>query len=40
MRNEVSHPLGAQGAIRLLADHHDAGLPRWLPGGFAARLAC
>ncbi|MEV0666250.1 hypothetical protein ACIBI3_19780 [Actinomadura luteofluorescens] len=32
--------LGAQGAIRLLADHDNAGLLRWLPGGFAAWLAC
>lgn len=28
--------LGAQGAIRLLADHDNAGLLGWLPGGFAA----
>ncbi|WP_068923809.1 hypothetical protein [Planobispora rosea] len=32
--------LGAQGAIRLLADHGDAGLLAWLPGGFEVRLAC
>jgi hypothetical protein len=32
--------LGAQGAIRLLADHGNAGLLAWLPGGFAVRLAC
>ncbi|WP_336211820.1 hypothetical protein [Nonomuraea sp. LPB2021202275-12-8] len=32
--------LGVQGAIRLLADHDDAGLLGWLPGGFAAWLAC
>ncbi|MEU6034058.1 hypothetical protein ABZ801_01475 [Actinomadura sp. NPDC047616] len=32
--------LGAQGAIRLLADHDNAGLLGWLPGGFAAWLAC
>ncbi|GIH63115.1 hypothetical protein Msi02_39320 [Microbispora siamensis] len=31
--------LGAQGAIRLLADHDNAGLLAWLPGGFAVRLA-
>ncbi|MEU0569301.1 hypothetical protein ABZ297_28545 [Nonomuraea sp. NPDC005983] len=30
--------LGAQGAIRLLADHGNAGLLAWLPGGFAVRL--
>lgn len=32
--------LGAQGAIRLLADHDNAGLLGWLPGGFAVRLTC
>jgi hypothetical protein len=32
--------LGAQGAIRLLVDHDNAGLLGRLPGGFAARLAC
>ncbi|ACZ89820.1 hypothetical protein [Streptosporangium roseum] len=32
--------LGAQGAIRLLADHDNAGLLAWLPGGFAVWLAC
>ncbi|MGW5259812.1 hypothetical protein ACWEQG_02485 [Microbispora sp. NPDC004025] len=32
--------LGAQGAIRLLADHDNAGLLAWLPGGFAVRVAC
>lgn len=32
--------VGAQGAIRLLADHGNAGLLTWLPGGFAVRLAC
>jgi hypothetical protein len=32
--------LGAQGAIRLLADHDNAGLLDWAPGGFAAQLAC
>ncbi|GAA4905909.1 hypothetical protein LX16_3445 [Stackebrandtia albiflava] len=31
--------LGAQGGIRLLVDHEDAGLLEFLPGGFAARLA-
>ncbi|ART67266.1 hypothetical protein BTO20_00280 [Mycobacterium dioxanotrophicus] len=30
--------VGAQGAIRLLADHDNAGVLGWLPGGFAARL--
>ncbi|WP_030463421.1 hypothetical protein [Kitasatospora sp. NRRL B-11411] len=30
--------LGAQGAIRQLVDHADAGLLGWLPGGFAAGL--
>jgi hypothetical protein len=32
--------LGAQSAIRLLADHDNAGLLGWLPGGFAVWLAC
>ncbi|ONI89106.1 hypothetical protein ALI22I_16465 [Saccharothrix sp. ALI-22-I] len=32
--------LGAQGGIRLLVDHDNAGLLGWLPGGFAARLSC
>ncbi|MBB5782520.1 hypothetical protein [Nonomuraea jabiensis] len=32
--------LGAQGAIRLLADHDNAGLLAWLPGGFTVWLAC
>ncbi|GII81112.1 hypothetical protein Sru01_60940 [Sphaerisporangium rufum] len=32
--------LGAQGAIRLIADHDNAGLLAWLPGGFAVWLAC
>jgi hypothetical protein len=32
--------LGAQGGIRLLADHDNAGVLRWLPGGFAAQLSC
>ncbi|MFE4589401.1 hypothetical protein [Streptomyces laurentii] len=27
--------LGTQGAIRQVADHEDAGLLTWLPGGFA-----
>lgn len=30
--------LGAQGAIRLLADHDEAGLLGGLPGGFPAAL--
>ncbi|WPO72909.1 hypothetical protein [Streptomyces sp. KN37] len=30
--------LGAQGAIRRLIDHDDAGLLGWLPGGFAAGI--
>ncbi|KZM72660.1 hypothetical protein IU500_14775 [Nocardia terpenica] len=30
--------LGAQGAIRLLANHHNTGLLSWLPGGFAVAL--
>jgi hypothetical protein len=32
--------LGAQGGIRLLVDHGDAGLLAWMPGGFAAWLTC
>ncbi|MEV4250000.1 hypothetical protein AB0J63_42155 [Streptosporangium canum] len=32
--------LGTQGAIRLLADHDNAGLLGWLPGGFAVWLTC
>lgn len=32
--------LGAQGGIRLLVDHDNAGLLGWLPGGFAAQLSC
>ncbi|WP_209441431.1 hypothetical protein [Amycolatopsis vancoresmycina] len=32
--------LGAQGGIRLLADHDDRGLLGWVPGGFAACLSC
>jgi hypothetical protein len=32
--------LGAQGGIRLVVDHDNAGLLSWLPGGFAARLLC
>ncbi|MGK5630317.1 hypothetical protein [Streptomyces sp. URMC 123] len=30
--------LGAQGAIRQLVDHDDAGLLGWLPGGFAVGI--
>ncbi|WP_128381321.1 hypothetical protein [Streptomyces cavernae] len=30
--------LGAQGAIRQLVDHGNAGLLGWLPGGFAASI--
>ncbi|MFJ1751498.1 hypothetical protein [Kitasatospora sp. NPDC088134] len=30
--------LGAQGAIRRLVHHEDAGLLGWLPGGFAVGL--
>ncbi|MCX0272887.1 hypothetical protein NLM24_19675 [Nocardia zapadnayensis] len=30
--------LGAQGAIRILADHDDAGLLSGLPGGFPVQL--
>jgi hypothetical protein len=30
--------LGAQGAIRLLADHADAGLVSWVPGGLTGWL--
>ncbi|GAA0266271.1 hypothetical protein GCM10009539_61320 [Cryptosporangium japonicum] len=32
--------VGAQGAIRLVVDHDDAGLLGWVPGGFWVRLAC
>jgi hypothetical protein len=32
--------LGAQGGIRLLVDHGNAGLLRWMPGGFAVWLSC
>jgi hypothetical protein len=32
--------LGAQGAIRLMADHDNAGLLRWMPGGFGVWLSC
>jgi hypothetical protein len=32
--------LGAQGGIRLLVHHDDAGVLGWLPGGFAAQLSC
>jgi membrane protein implicated in regulation of membrane protease activity len=31
--------VGAQGAIRLLVDHDDAGLLGWVPGGFGVQLA-
>jgi hypothetical protein len=31
--------VGAQGAIRQLADHDNAGLLDWLPGGFGVQLA-
>ncbi|WP_027502762.1 hypothetical protein [Rhodococcus sp. UNC363MFTsu5.1] len=30
--------LGAQGAIRLLADHDNSGFLSWMPGGFPVRL--
>ncbi|WP_424217635.1 hypothetical protein ACN20G_36325 (plasmid) [Streptomyces sp. BI20] len=30
--------IGAQGAIRQLVDHDNAGLLDWLPGGFAASI--
>jgi len=30
--------LGTQGAIRQLVDHGNAGLLRWLPGGFAVSI--
>ncbi|WP_228973121.1 hypothetical protein [Streptomyces sp. DH12] len=30
--------IGAQGAIRQLADHDNAGLLGWLPGGFAVSI--
>jgi hypothetical protein len=30
--------LGAQGAIRQLINHDNAGLLGWLPGGFAASI--
>ena len=32
--------LGAQGGLRLLAEHDDAGILGWVPGGFAVRLGC
>jgi hypothetical protein len=32
--------LGAQGAVRLLIDHDNAGVLGYFPGGFAFRLAC
>ncbi len=31
---------GAQGAIRLLIDHANLGLLRWLDAGFAGTLVC
>jgi hypothetical protein len=31
--------VGAQGAIRILIDHDNAGLLGWLPGGFGVHLA-
>lgn len=34
----VDLPVGAQGGIRLLADHNDAGVLRWLPDSFAVQL--
>jgi hypothetical protein len=37
---EVLLVLGAQGAIRLVVDHGDAGLLRWVPGSFWMRLVC
>jgi hypothetical protein len=30
--------VGAQGLIRMLFDHDEAGVLQWLPGGFAAQL--
>ncbi|SCF05369.1 hypothetical protein [Micromonospora chokoriensis] len=30
---------GAQGAVRQLVDHDNAGLLGWLPGGFGVQLA-
>ncbi|MQY22092.1 hypothetical protein [Nocardia macrotermitis] len=32
--------LGAQGGIRLVIDHSNAGMLGWLPGGFGVRLVC
>lgn len=32
--------LGAQGGIRLVVDHRNAGILTWLPGGFATQLIC
>ncbi|MFD9945114.1 hypothetical protein ACFWYW_11390 [Nonomuraea sp. NPDC059023] len=32
--------VGAQGAIRLLADHADGGFLQWLPGGFGPWMFC
>lgn len=34
----VALVVGAQGTIRLLVDHDNAGVLAWLPGGFTARL--
>ncbi|MEV4347280.1 hypothetical protein AB0J83_22715 [Actinoplanes sp. NPDC049596] len=31
--------LGAQGGIRLLADHDNTGVLSWLPGGFGPAMA-
>ena len=31
--------VGAQGAIRQLVDHQNAGLLSWVPGGFGIQLA-
>jgi hypothetical protein len=31
--------VGAQGAVRQLVDHDNAGLLGWLPGGFGVQLA-
>ncbi|MGW7280747.1 hypothetical protein ACWGIV_21085 [Streptomyces sp. NPDC054844] len=42
MKNDILRTLGVallvwgvQGTIRLIIDHGDAGLPGWMPGGFA-----
>ncbi|TDC25570.1 hypothetical protein E1265_06820 [Streptomyces sp. 8K308] len=32
--------VGAQGGIRLLVDHDNAGVLGWTPGGSGVRLAC